>query len=122
MEKHRTEVTEVTEGKLGVVDERAWVNTAGFRARTREWKSIAQRTRRSQRDQPIRERDSDGAADCPERSTLTGQVLIMGPVLGLTHIADATRNAMSLNKAGPVSTLQITRSSSGKRSALRFAR
>ena len=29
-EKHRTEVTEVTEGKLRTVDERPWVNTVGF--------------------------------------------------------------------------------------------
>jgi hypothetical protein len=49
MEQHRTEDTEVTAGKLGVVDERAWVNTADFRARTREWKGIAQRTQRAQR-------------------------------------------------------------------------
>jgi NAD(P)-dependent dehydrogenase (short-subunit alcohol dehydrogenase family) len=39
-----------------------------------------------------------------------------------THIAYATRNAISLYNVGPVSTLQITRSSSGKRSVLRSAR
>jgi hypothetical protein len=48
MEKHRTEVTEVTEGNLGVVDERAWVKPLAS-LREHEWKGIAQRTRRSQR-------------------------------------------------------------------------
>jgi hypothetical protein len=34
--KHRTEVTEVTEGELGLVDEYDWVALGGFRAGTRQ--------------------------------------------------------------------------------------
>jgi hypothetical protein len=122
MEQHRTEDTDVTEGKFGVVDERAWVNTAGFRARTREWEKHRTEVTEVTKGSTNQGTGFRWRCGLPERSALTGQVLIVGPVLGLAHIADATRNAMPLYKAGPVSTLQITRSSSGKRSALRFAR
>ena len=50
MGKHRTEVTEATEGGLRLVGELAPATPLGWGARnTRQWESIAQRSQRPQR-------------------------------------------------------------------------